>query len=92
MSYQRATDRTSRLDRLFKTLVLFLVSVVGLLGCPILETSTVIYSANGADDGTVPVDGNEYQAGDEVVVYWFSGNWTANRPEIESGAVPTARR
>ncbi len=78
MSGPRATDRTSRLDRSLKTHVLFLACVVGLSGCPQLlcdigiadqcETYTVTYSANGADSGTVPVDGDEYQAGDEVVV------------------------
>ena len=73
MSDLTATDRTSRLDRSLKTLVLFLACVVGLSGCPILETYTVTYSANGVDSGTVPVDGWEYQAGDEVVVRSNSG-------------------
>ena len=83
MSYQRATDRTSRLDRSLKTLVLFLACVVGLSGCPQLlcdigladqcETYTVTYFANGADDGMVPVDDRDYQAGDEVTARSNSG-------------------
>ena len=61
MSDLRATDRTSSLEPLLKTLGLFLVCVVGLLGCPILDpapapvpapvTYTVTYTANGADSG-----------------------------------------
>ena len=69
---------TSCLDRSFKGLGLVLVCVVSLSGCPQLlcdmgiadqcETYAVVYSANGADSGLVPVDERNYQPGDEVPV------------------------
>ena len=80
MSDQRATARTSQLNRFLKTLGLFLVCVVGLSGCPQLlcdswfgiadqcETYFVTYAPNGADSGLAPVDGREYQDGDTVTV------------------------
>ena len=78
MSDQTAAVRTFRLNRFPKTFGLFLVCVVGLSGCPQLlcdigiadqcETYTVTYSANGADSGTVPIDGAEYEEGDTVIV------------------------
>jgi len=83
VSDPRATARTSLLDRFLKTFGLFLVCVVGLSGCPKLlcdigladqcETYTVTYFANGADDGMVPVDDRDYQAGDEVTARSNSG-------------------
>ena len=83
MSDQTAAVRTFRLDRFPKTFGLFLVCVVGLSGCPQLlcdigiadqcETYTVTYFANGADDGMVPVDDRDYQAGDEVTARSNSG-------------------
>ena len=84
MSDPRATDRTSRLDRSLKTLVLFLACVVGLSGCPQLlcdigitgqcVTYTVTYSANGATSGSVPTDSNDYEEGQTVTVLSNTGN------------------
>ena len=78
MKIVRSAGRTTRLRRPLKILVLSLACVVGLSGCPQLlcdfgvtdlcETYTVIYSANGADSGTPPVDGATYQEGDTATV------------------------
>ena len=75
---------STRLRRPLKILVLCLVCVVSLSGCPQLlcefgvtdlceETYTVTYSANGADSGMVPVDGAEYLEGDTVSVQGNTG-------------------
>ena len=84
MREPRVTDRTSRVDRSLKTLVLFLACVVGLSVCAQLlceigpadqcETYTVTYFANGRDAGIVPVDDRDYQAGDEVTARSNSGD------------------
>ena len=63
---------------LIKITIISVIGTVALSGCPQLlcdigladqcETYHVTYSANGADSGTVPVDGVEYEEGDTVTV------------------------
>ena len=77
-------NRTSPGFRSTRLLFLFVVCPLVLSGCPQLlcdfgvsdlceETYTVTYSPNGADEGSVPVDGSEHQEGDTVTVLSNSG-------------------
>ena len=76
-------NKTSPLSRSARVLLLFVVCPLVLSGCPQLlcdfgisdlcETYGVIYIANGADDGSTPVDSSEYQEGDTVTALTNSG-------------------
>ena len=46
MSYQRATDRTSRLERTIRTLFLSLVCTLTVLGCPNTATTPRLVGAS----------------------------------------------
>ena len=70
-------------SRIVKISILVLVGALGLSGCPQLlcdfgladlcETYTVTYSVNGADEGSAPVDGSEYEEGETVTVKGNTG-------------------
>lgn len=60
------------------TAFLALIAAALAVGCPgpvpVAPTYVVTYDANGADEGEVPSDGNEYLAGDSAVVLGNTGN------------------